>query len=211
MYFSYEYSVKKGSIQYRSIPFFITFQSMQNLPEKVKSREFSNSVGYAFTHVGKGKSIKWDVFPIKGSIPRDKKKKAKFIIHFTDPENDKIKRIDLMNFCWPGFRDDASMYHIITNQYQQQNSSSIDTLLDSEILLKILMKFQDKIIFSMISMIDNQPHEFYVSMPINLLLDAKYVDLQELKGDNSLNFRLYTDDFANLIKNRVIVIRERKF
>lgn len=208
MEFTYIQKSEDSDKVYYPKKFFVSLQGFVPIPclshlwTKEKQEEFKLAVGSAYSFVTTTVGTEWELWPIRCTF---RKNQDEYTIRYKD------QKIKLLDFAWPGFRDDVVMKEIFLQRFSSdRTSSSIQFELTDVLLYKFLMKFQDSLIFSFPFGSDMRKLDYYVDEPIIDLINMKPITLRHLKHDESLNFIICANDFVNLLNSSIVSVRERK-
>lgn len=172
----------------------------------------SSLAGYAAKYPQYNTSIKGicepKLYEIYGSIPKDPNKTPDLKIYY---EN---RKIDVMDFVWPGCRTDDVMFPIFLETYGPDKRSKdfhIQYLyLEHEVVIKCLLKFKSKVIFYMYSDVNHKIEAYDIGKnTLTDLMDGNPIRFYSVKGNPALNFTLYANDLVDMLKDGIIFIRKK--
>lgn len=172
---------------------------------KEKQEAFKNAFTHAFSYNVTNAGFEWEIWPVFVHYRKKNFKEPEFIIRYKD------QRLNLLDFLWPGFRDDAIIKEAFLQKFGPEKLiTNISFELKEEYLYKILMKFQNSLIFTVPFGPSQDDEEFYIEEELIDLIDMRPVTFHHVKHDESLNFTLCANDFVSLLNSSVITVRERK-
>lgn len=196
------------------VSFYITFKIPDSLKKIVENTpKLSNSLGYAFRYTEENT---WEIYPIKVFV---KKKEIRdpnvdrYNLRLYIPylrENTKLPvHLFLDEFLWPDFYTDEEVYRSFIEAFSEEGSHKpFYTHLDDALLMKILLKFKERLSFVMIHPSDQMTREYYM-MTCTTSIFSNEITLLDIKGNKAFNCTLYAYDFVNLLNDHIISIRER--
>lgn len=172
-------------------------------PEKINS----SLCGYAFKYPEfVNQDIKEaEIYKIYGSIPKDPNKAPCLKIHYID------RKIDMMNFVWPGYRTDDIMFLIFLETYGT-NVNTADRYyqylyLEHDVIVKCLLKFRSKIRFHKYSDVTHKDESYEINKTSMYdIMNGNRIYFQSVKGNPALNFTLYANDLVDMLKDGIIFI-----
>ena len=172
---------------------------------KEKEESFRNAFAHAYSYTIAASGFEWEIWPVFCNFRRKGFRSPEFILHYNN------KKINLLDFTWPGYRDDNIMKEIFLQRFsKEKHKPQIPFDIQEDILYKILMKFQKSLAFNIPFGPGQNDEEYYVEEDILDLINMKPVLLRHLKHDDSLNFTLCANDFVNLLNSSIVSVRERK-
>lgn len=175
-------------------------------------KDQSSFSGYATKYPSYSSNLKGigepNIYRIYGSIPKDPNKTPDLKIYYED------RKIDIMDFTWPGCRTDDVMFPIFLETYGPDKRSKdfhIQYLyLEYEVVIKCLLKFRSKVIFYMYSDVSNKIEAYDISKnSMTDIMDCNPIRFYSVKGNPALNFTLYANDLVDMLKDGIIFIRKK--